>query len=153
MHKYVPGLVAAIAAAVVGFIIHVASQEFVRTWVYTRMHGHAVTPSWDVRYVALLTSLEIGVAVVWLYALFRRTLPQTRSLFRGLLLGVLLLAAQGSLFRQPLMDFIIGNPISVVAVQDGVTWVVWLVMCAVAALTYDALTERPGLSFTFVVQH
>ena len=61
---------------------------------------------------------------------------------------MLLLAAQGSLFRQPLMDFIIGNPLSVVAVQDGVTWVVWLVMCAVAALTYDGLTERPGSNHT-----
>ena len=144
MNKYVAGLIAAISAAVVGFVIHVGSQGFVKAWVYSRMHGHAVTPSWDVRYIALLTSLEIGIAVVFLYALFRKALPQTRSVVRGLILGVLLLAAQGSLFRQPLMDFIIGNPISVVAVQDGITWVLWLVMCAVAAITFDGVAKNQG---------
>jgi uncharacterized membrane protein YkvI len=142
MKKYIAGLVTAIITAGVGLVIHVASQESIKSWVASHMAGHHVTPSWDVRYIALLTSLEIGIGLVILYALVREALPGKSSLVRGILLGVLLLAIMGRLIRQPLMDLIIGNPVSVVAVQDGISWVVWLAMCIVLALVYDFLAER-----------
>jgi xanthosine utilization system XapX-like protein len=142
MNKYIAGLIAAIASASTGFAIHVASQSRVQAWVDSHMQGHAVTPSWEVRYVALATSLEAGIALVILYALVRTALPVKSSLARGLLLGVLLLAVMGRLFRQPVMNLIVGNPFSVVVVQDGVSWVLWLCMCVVVALAYDLLVPN-----------
>lgn len=140
MKRYLAGAIAASAAAVVGFLIHVGSQGWVRSWVSTHMQGRQVAPSWDVRYVALVTSLETGIGLVVLYALIRPGMPRSSSLVRGLLLGVLVLAVMGRLFRQPLMNLVIGNPLPVVAVQDGISWVLWIVMAIVVAALYDALS-------------
>lgn len=145
MQKYAAGLFAAVAAAATGFVIHVGSQRWVQEWVSARMQGREVTASWDVRYLALASSLEVGIGLVVLYALVRGHLPFKSSAVRGLVLGVLLLAVMGRLVRQPLMNFIIGNPLPVVAVQDGVSWLVWLASCTVVACTYDRLTAKNAL--------
>lgn len=132
----------AAAAASAGFVVHVATQPLVQSWVAERMQDRQVTPSWDVRYVALLTSLETGLGVVILYALIRDRLPITSVVGRGVLLALLLLAVKGALFRQPLMNLVIGNPALVVLVQDGITWLVWLSVCVVAAVVYEGLTKH-----------
>ena len=142
MKPYLAAFIAASAAAVTGFVIHVSTQEWVRSWVVLHMQGREVTGSWEVRYVALLTSLEVGVGLVILYALVRTVLPTKSSVVRGLLLGVLLLAVMGRLVRQPAMNLVVGNPLVVVAVQDGISWVVWLSMCVVVAVTYDLLASK-----------
>ena len=142
MKKYSAAIVSAVPAALAGFVIHVATQSSVQTWVASHMQGREVGASWDVRYLALITSLETGVGLVVLYALLRRSLPGTSSAIRGLLLALLLLAVMGRLFRQPIMNFVIGNPLSVVVVQDGITWVVWSFMCVVVAIVYDRLAPK-----------
>lgn len=140
MNRYVAHAISAFAAAGVGFLIHVGSQGWIRSWVSAHMQGREVIPSWDVRYVALLTSLETGIGLVILYALIRPALPGRSSLLRGLLLGVLMLAVMGRLFRQPVMNLVIGNPLPVVAVQDGISWVLWICMAIVVAAVYDTLS-------------
>lgn len=145
MNRYLAGFISASAAAGTGFLIHVSSQGWVRSWVSSRMQGREVVSSWDVRYVALATSLETGVGLVILYALIRPALPGKSSFVRGLLLGVLLLAVMGRLVRQPLMDFVVGNPLPVVAVQDGISWVLWICVCVVVAAAYDLLAPRDAL--------
>jgi len=142
MNKYVAGLVVAAVAAATGFIIHVASQEWLESWVSSQMQGHQVAASWDVRYLALVTSLEIGVGLVILYALVRPALPAKSSVGRGLILAVLLLAVMGRFVRQPLMNLAIGNPLPVVAVQDGTVWLLWLCICIVVATGYDFFVPR-----------
>ena len=57
----------------------------------------------------------------------------------GLLAGGLVLALSGSLIRQPMMNLLIGNPLAVVAVQDGITWLIWLAMGLIAAACLDLL--------------
>lgn len=81
-----------------------------------------------------------GLAIV--YALVRPALPGRSSLGRGLVLGVLMLAVMGRLFRQPAMDLAIGNPVAVVLVQDGVSWLLWAVVSMVVAAVYDSLSPR-----------
>jgi hypothetical protein len=142
MKSYLAAFVSASAAAITGFVIHVATQGWVQSWVASHMQGREVAPSWEVRYVALLTSLEVGVGLVILYALVRTALPAKSSLVRGLLLGVLLLAVMGRLIRQPAMNLVVGNPLVVVAVQDGISWLLWLSMCVVVAVTYDLLASK-----------
>ena len=142
MNKYVAGLIVAAVAAATGFVIHVASQDWLESWVSAQMQGHQVAASWDVRYLALVTSLEIGVGLVILYALVRSALPAKSSVGRGLMLAILLLAVMGRLVRQPVMNLAIGNPLPVVAVQDGTIWLLWLCVCLVVAAGYDFLVPR-----------
>lgn len=136
------GLVAAVAAGATGFLIHLATQAWVQSWVSEHMQGIQVVASWDVRYFALATSLEVGIGLVILYALVRRAMPVKSAALRGLLLGVVLLAVMGRLFRQPAMNLAIGNPLSVVAVQDGVSWVLWLAAAVVAAVVFERLVPE-----------
>ena len=145
MRKPIAGLVAATGAAVVGFVVHVSSQAPVQAWVSAHMEGRSVVPSWDVRYLALLTSLETGIALVLLYSLVRSALPVRSSFGRGLVLAALVLAVMGRLLRQPLMNIAIGNPWPVVLVQDGVSWLVWLCTCVVVTITYDWLAPQDAL--------
>lgn len=146
MKKLLAGLVAATLSSLSAFAIHVFSQEWVLAWITEHMQGHEenVSEAWDVRYIAAITSIETGIGLVVLYALLRPALPFKSSFMRGIMLGVLLLAVMGRLLRQPLMNLVSGNPPSVVMVQDGITWVVWLVASVIVALTYDLLSPRVG---------
>ncbi|MDA3913569.1 hypothetical protein [Oleiagrimonas sp.] len=145
MNKYLAGFVAALVSSLAAFVIHVSTLGWTHAWVVQHMQGHPVTPSWDVRYVAAMTALETGIGLVILYALVRKALPVKSSLARGLVLGVILLAVMGRLFRQPFMDLLIGNPFPVVAVQDGIHWVIWLVACVIVAVIYDWLQPTSRL--------
>ena len=37
----------------------------------------------------------------------------------------MVLMIKGNLVRQPLMNLLVGNPVEVVAIQDGLTWLTW----------------------------
>jgi hypothetical protein len=132
-------ILAAIAGAATGFAIHLGTQAWIREWVAAHMAGRSVAPSWDVRLLAAATSLELGVATVFVYVLLRKSLPGLPTIFRGALLAALLLAVTGRLVRQPVMDLAIGNPVSVVLIQDGVAWLTWAALCIAVASVYDRL--------------
>lgn len=136
------GVSAAFAAAFVGFLIHVGTQVWIQAWISERMGDAAMKPSWDVRYLAFVTSFEVGAGLVTLYALVRRSIPVRSAALRGLLLGALLLAVMGRLLRQPIMDLAVGNPASVVMVQDGVSWILWLTISVVAAVVFERLAPE-----------
>jgi len=121
-------LIIAIFASVSGFVIHVVTVEKVATWVSSQMQHSSVDSSWDVRYVAMVTSIEYGLAACVLYFLLRKKLAKFSKFVSSLIFAILLAAINGAFIRQPLMDFIIGNPIQVVLVQDGLRWLVWLLM-------------------------
>jgi hypothetical protein len=38
-----------------------------------------------------------------------------------------------------MMDLLIGNPLSVVAVQDGITWLIWIIMGLIVAACLDLM--------------
>ncbi len=147
MKKLFAGMIAATLASLTGFVIHVFSHEWVMAWITKHIQGHEdnIAEAWDVRYIAAITSIETGIGLVVLYALLHSALPFKSSLVRGFALGILLLAVMGSLFRQPIMNLVAGNPPSVVIVQDGITWFTWLAASIIAALVYDALSPQMGI--------
>lgn len=136
-------LLAAILTAAFGFAAHVFAAEIVEPYVASVMAGRHVAPSWDVRVPAALTAIEPGVALIILCLLLRHALPSAGTFARGLTAGLLALALSGRLVRQPMMDFLVGNPLNVVAVQDGIVWLIWLGMGLIAAFCLD-LTARPA---------
>jgi len=129
--------VAACAASLLGFFIHVWGGRYVGDVVSALMEGKTVVPSWDVRAVAAITSIETGIGVVTTHILVRRALPGWGIWKRGVGVAVLALATQGRLFRQGIMDGLIGNPIAVVALQNGLSWATWLAVSLAAVLVLD----------------
>ena len=120
--------IVAVVASASSFIVHVATVEWLPSWVSGQMQGLPIQPSWDVRYIAGVTSLEYGIAAIALYYLARNKLIGFGKFKAALVFSVLLMAIHGAFLRQPLMDYVVGNPIHVVLVQNFFKWLVWLLM-------------------------
>lgn len=137
--------VAAVMASAAGFAFHVAAEERLQSWIAARMKGHSVSPSRSVLLPAALASIESGAGLVVLYVLVRENLPFENAILRGLTVGFLVLAITGRLFRQPIMNHLIGNPLKVVILQDGAVWINWLLMCVVLAAVYEWLAPYSSM--------
>lgn len=132
-------LVVSAAAAAAGFSFHVVASEKASHWITKEMQGRSLRTSRNVIFPAAITSLEMGVGLAIFYALVRDHLPFGNPFLRGVTVGLLVLVMTGKLFRQPIMNWIIGNPMKVVLVQDGVTWLSWLLTTTVLAVVYEGL--------------
>ena len=116
----------AMVASLSGFFVHVISVEWLPNWVANQMQDFTIKSSWDVRYIAALSAIEYGLAAVGLYLLSRPRLIKVGILNAALIFSVLLASIHGAFIRQPVMDYIIGNPIHVVIVQNAFQWLIWL---------------------------
>ncbi len=129
--KYLGFLIVAVLASSCSFLIHLFSAEWLMSWVAEQMKDHSVTPSWNVRNIALFTSIEYGIAAVIMYQLMRDKLIQHGRFIAIIIFAILLTAIHGALFRQPFMDFVVGNPLHVTLVQNIFKWLVWLLISVV----------------------
>ncbi|HBH7879294.1 MULTISPECIES: hypothetical protein [Vibrio harveyi group] len=130
-----------VLAAAVGFVVHVVEVEWLRVWVSEQMTGKMVTPSWDVRYIAMILSIEHSVAFFIIYLLLRQKIGDRSLLVQVTVLSVLILAFKSLLIRQPLMDYIIGNPVHVVAAQNLLKWSIPISMSVIIVIGYS-LVEK-----------
>ncbi len=105
------------------------------------MQDVSIQPSWNIRYIAGVTSLEYGIAAIVLYYLARDKLIVFGKLKAALLFSVLLMALHGAFLRQPFMDYMVGNPIHVVLVQNLFEWLVWLLMSFFVVFGYELVTK------------
>jgi len=137
--KYLSFFVVAVLASSCGFFIHLLSAEWLQPWVAEQMSGNSVTSSWNVRDIALFTSIEYGIAAVIMYQLMREKLIQYGRFITIFLFATLLTAIHGALLRQPLMDFVVGNPLHVTLVQNIFKWMVWLLMSVVVVNGVEAI--------------
>jgi len=125
-------------------VVHVISVEWLPDWIGSQMQGITTQSSWSVRYVAGITSIEYGFAAVALYYLARDKLINYGLFKASLIFSVLLTAIHGAFIRQPFMDYVIGNPIHVVLVQNGFKWLVWLLMSFVIIYGYELIFGKPS---------
>jgi len=134
-------MIAALASSC-GYVVHVFSAEWLQNWVAQIMEGREVSTSWDVRYFALFTSLEYGISAVVLYWLIRDKIIQLGQFKAFVILSLLLASLHGALIRQPLMDFVIGNPIEVAVVQNAFQWLVWILMSFVVVYGLERVMRK-----------
>jgi len=135
-------LIVVALASCSGFIVHVFTAEWLQVWVAQVMSGHEVIPSWDVKYIAMVTSLEYGISVIILYWLIRDKIIPYGKFKAFLILSFLLTALHGALIRQPLMDFIVGNPIEVALLQNAFKWLVWFLMSFVVVYGSERVAKK-----------
>ena len=134
-------LVVAAVGSLCSFIVHVVTVEWLPQWIGAQMRGIQMQSSWDVRYVAAITSIEYGIAAVTIYTLCRKRIRKFGILKCIGLFAIMLAALHGAFIRQPLMDYIVGSPLQVVAVQNGFQWLVWALM-SVVVVTGVELVHR-----------
>jgi hypothetical protein len=132
-------LILAIFASLAGFVIHVFTVEWLPEWLGSQMQGVELQASWAVKYVAAVTSIEYGVAVIFLYYLSRDKLLIYGKFKASIYLSIALLALNAMLFRQPFMDYVIGNPINVVLVQNGFKWLSWIAMSFIVVYGFELI--------------
>ncbi len=140
--KYFLLLILAIIASLTGFVVHVFTVEWLPDWISSQMQGIEVKPSWAVRYVAGITAIEYGIATIVLYHLARDKLIQLGKLRASVFLSILLLALNAILIRQPLMDYLIGNPLIVVVVQNGFIWLSWILLSFITVYGYEFIQAK-----------
>lgn len=140
--KLIICLVIAALASTSAFVVHVITVEWLPNWIGSQMAGKQVSPSWDVRYIAMTTSIEYGIACLFLYHLLRKKIIIKGKCIAILILFALLTALHGALLRQPLMDFIVGNPLQVVLVQNGFKYLVWLLISFVTVFAYERFIKE-----------
>ena len=134
-------LLVALLASLCSFVVHVITVEWLPQWVGSQMNGISIQPSWNVRYIAALTSIEYGIAAVTIYSLCRDNL-RAIGIYKGMgLYAILLAALHGAFIRQPLMDYIVGNPIHVVIVQNAFQWLVWVLMSVAVVLGVESVRK------------
>lgn len=119
-----------IVASLVGIAVHVCTLEWVLPWVARQMGDKPRLSSWQVRDLAIFTSIEYGIAVLVIYLLAREKLQPLGKLRTTLVFAVLLLMLNGEFIRQPLMDYAIGHLLSVVLLENGMKWLLWLLVSA-----------------------
>ncbi len=127
----------ALLASLGGFIIHVITIEWLPNWVGTQMAGIQIQPSWNVKYLAGATSIEYGLAAIGLYYMGREKLLNYGKIKSTIIFSALLMALHGAFIRQPIMDFVIGNPIQVVLVQNAFKWAPWIIMAFITVFGYE----------------
>ncbi|GLQ76108.1 hypothetical protein [Vibrio penaeicida] len=130
-----------VLAAAIGFVVHVIEAEWLRAWISQQMTGKSVMPSWDVRYVAMALAIESSIGVFIVYLLLRQKIGNCSLLIQVGALSGIILAMKSMLIRQPVMDFIIGNPIHVVAAQNLLKWMTPILMSTIIVVGYF-LIER-----------
>lgn len=148
--KFFLCLLVVMIASCSSFIVHVITVEWLPAWIGQQMQGLSVTPSWDVRYLAMITSIEYGLATFIFYHLVRDKLIARGKLFASVLMFLLLAAIHGALVRQPLMDFFVGNPLLVVVVQNGFKYLVWMMMAFVTVFGYEFVSPNTDKELALV---
>lgn len=133
--------IVAVAASASSFIVHVATVEWLPSWISSQMQRLSIQPSWDVRYIAGVTSLEYGIAAIALYYFARSKLIGFGKFKAALVFSVLLMAIHGAFLRQPFMDYVVGNPIHVVMVQNFFKWLVWLLMSFCVVFGFECVVK------------
>ncbi len=132
----------AVVASSSSFVVHVISAEWLSLWVSQQMQNIAIQPSWNVRNTALITSVEYGVAAMFLYYLARDKLIKYGRIKATLIFSILLASIHGAFIRQPLMDYVIGNPLIVVVAQNSFKWLVWFLMSVIVVFGYELIIEK-----------
>lgn len=140
--KIVVFILTAVLVSVCGFIFHVFITEWITPYIQHQLNDIQVVPSWNVRYLAALSSIETGIGMTFLYILLRDRLPSKNAVARGGILALIELAIMGRLIRQPLMDYAIGNPLYIAILQNMDSWLVWLVIGITTTLLYDFLSVK-----------
>lgn len=130
--KYFLFLIVAVVASASSFVVHVATIEWLPAWIGHQMQGVSIQPSWNVRYIA-----GDGIGAIALYYFARNKLIRLGQLKAALLFSILLMAIHGALLRQPLMDYVVGNPIQVALVQNSFKWLVWLLMSCCVVFGFE----------------
>lgn len=120
-----------VAASVTGILVHIANIEWALPWIAHQMNSQPLISSWQLRDLAIITSVEYGIAAFAIYLLARNKLQRFGKLTTTVIFAALLLMLHGNLLRQPIMDFATGTVLSVVLLQNGMTWLMWLLVSAI----------------------
>lgn len=126
------------AAAALGFAVHVLyGQGWAKAYATQaaaagRLEGLVQQPyPAAVVVVAAATAVLPALGKVLAFLLMQEHLPGKSGWQKGLSFGALLLLAGDGLFRMPVMNLVIGNPVDVVLVQSAEAWAIALITGAV----------------------
>ena len=119
-----------------GFLCHYINVEYFYDYIaqYMEQNNIEINPyNEKIKYIAFLSSIEYSISCMLIYVLMRKTLNAFKfSLIKKIIIfSALIISIHGNLIRQPIMDYIIGNPLNIVFQQNILIWLTWIIMSIV----------------------
>ena len=145
MRKIVAAFLSVVCSSLVAFFVHKPIADRLPLWVGEQMGGVEIKrPPYGLEVVipAALSSLEVGAGLFFAYFVIRRSFPNWSTFARAICLFLLCLALGGHLFRFPLMQLVVGNPLGVTLVQHAGIWLPLFAASLTLAFSYEWLSKR-----------
>lgn len=134
-------ILAACLCTALAMTVHIKLQHFCVQYVSTHMEGVTVAHApynTFITSMAYLTFVVQALVVCFAYYLVRDYMPCKSAFGRGCLFGLFIMLMNGELLRQPFMNYLVGNPVLVILVQQGQVWISTLVASIVIAWVLEA---------------
>lgn len=119
---YLYFVISIVLVTTIGFVLHVYFFYYTQGLIASLMQGvDVLKPPYGsaINVVAFLTAFIPTAAKVGLYYLIGKHLWFSSKLGKGFVYGLLLSLLRGELIREPVMNYLIGNPIEVIFIQQG----------------------------------
>jgi hypothetical protein len=118
-------VIAAAIASLVGLSFHIVMLREITPYVNKAMNEVTILKSPYPTYInifAYITVIFPGLGLATIYYFLRPYFTTQSRFLRGVILGTLILLLEGELIRQPIMNILVGNPISVALLQQSQVW-------------------------------
>lgn len=134
-------IVVIIAGGAIGLSTHIYLLKVISPIIAERMQGIVIKkPPYDmvITTIAYVTFVLPTIGTVLVYYFIQNFLPGKSRILKGILFGILILLVKGELFRQPIMNYMVGNPITITLIQQSQVCLSNLIMCVTVALLTPA---------------
>ena len=134
-----------VISTVIGLSTHIYLLKIISPVIAERMQGVVIQkPPYSVviTTIAYITFVFPAIGTVLVYYFIQDVFPGKSRVVKGVLFGLLILLVKGELLRQPIMNFIVGNPIKITLLQQSQVWLSNLIMCVIIALFTPALQVK-----------
>jgi hypothetical protein len=124
-------IIPAIIASLAGLSLHIIMLKELTPYITSTLNNTTILkPPYPI-YInisAYITAILPGFGLALLYYFIRPYFSIKSKVARGILLGLFVLLIKGELIRQPIMNILVGNPISIALLQQSQIWLTSLVM-------------------------
>lgn len=133
---------AILIASLASLSIHIFFLDWIGSVIASKMQGIVIAhPPYSqfINFMAYATIFIPVSAVSFVYYIGGDKIPCDNRFLKGIILGIFILLIKGALIREPLMNLLVGNPITVVLMQQSQVWISNLSMAVIIAFIINPL--------------
>ena len=138
-------ILAIVIASFISLSIHIFLLGWIKPIIALKMQGIIIPhPPYSqfINFMAYATIFIPVSAVSFGYYIVGDRISCDNRLLKGLILGTFILLIKGALIREPLMNLLVGNPTTIVLLQQSQVWISNFSMAIVIAFIINPLQSE-----------